>query len=165
MGIHVLILQHREGRDCIRHRRGDSAGYQVTVRSSSCLVNSLCVEKKKKNLQHQCCLSHVYQVDKNELCSLEELHAFFKEDAPLAYSLKHDSYPLPILEQLTSSFCYSGVSEKLENISLFPNSYLIKLNSNLFISSKLCLVRENVTVMLSVTGDITLFSKLATPNC
>jgi len=99
-------------------------------------------------------------------CSLEELHGFFRGYTPLASSLKHDSCALPMQVQLISPFVTQEyLSDKLENISLFSNSYLTKLNSNLFISSKLCLVRENVAGMLSVTGDITLFSKLATPNC
>lgn len=104
--------------------------------------------KKKKNfLQDKCSLSYVYRVHNNELFSLEELHGFFRGHAPLAYSLKDDSYLLPILEQLISSFVTQEyLSDKLENISLFPNSYLIKLNSNLFISSKLCLVSHSHAV-------------------
>lgn len=42
IGIHVLILQHGEDGDCIGYRRRDSAGHQITVGPSSCLVNSLC---------------------------------------------------------------------------------------------------------------------------
>lgn len=169
----MLILQHGEGTDGVGHRRGDPAGHQLAVGSSSCLVNSLCIKKKiNKRIYRINVLSRDYRDHNNELCSLEESHGFFREYAPLTFlqsmiEALHQLIPLPTPEQLTSSFVTQEyLSDQLENTSLLPNSHLIKLNSNLFISRKLCLARENVTVTtLSETGDITLFSKLATRNC
>lgn len=92
-GIHVLILQHKEGRDCIRYRCRDPAGYQFTVGSSSCLVNSLCGTMTLYRIN---VLFHTpIKFLNHKLCSLEQLHRFLTEDASLAHSPKDDSYHLP----------------------------------------------------------------------
>lgn len=115
-GTHVLILQHGQDGDGIRHGRGDSAGHQLAVGPSSSLVNGLGVKTKDIDL---CSPSHVCQVHKDGLCSLEELHEFFRGYALLASSLKHGSY-LCSPRELGSSFVTQECLRKTGEYFSFP---------------------------------------------